>query len=281
MLIIAKVADIEILETDIVREEKELCPITDMQRPGKSSILKRLIDSCLLYYEALSQGFSAAQEEYDEELLYTLDQMDYHASLMPPSENETRAMEARVTRTVVVRKYIHQMQSDAPKFSIDELRAFYEDQKELFTSPEQVRVSHILIRKQKENAAAKAKEVRLKIHTHEDFNCAIADCSDCPSHLQCGDLGYFSRGKMHPSIEEMAFSLQVGEISEVFTSPFGYHILMLTDRKAPYILPFEEVKDILRARLMALEREYYLAKHIKELREKYQNLIQILSEDYM
>ena len=68
MLIIAKVADIEILETDIVREEKELCPITDMQRPGKSSILKRLIDSCLLYYEALSQGFSAAQEEYDEEL---------------------------------------------------------------------------------------------------------------------------------------------------------------------------------------------------------------------
>ena len=233
MLIIAKVADIEILEADIIREERELCPLTDMQKPQRSSILSRLIDSYLLYYEAKMQGFIAEQQDYDQELLYTLDQMDYNAALQPPSEKETKALEARVTRRVIVRKYIHQMQKDAHQLTEDELKSFYEDQKELFFSPEEVRVSHILIRKYREEAALKAKEVRAKIYSKEDFDCATASCSDCPSNLHCGDLGFFPRGKMHPAIEEIAFSLEVGEISEVFTSPFGYHILMVTDKKAP------------------------------------------------
>lgn len=280
MLIIAKVADIEILEADIIREEKELCPISDTPKPQRSSILARMIDSCLLYFEAIAQGIKADQQEYDEELMYTLDSMVDSGGWAPPSEAETKAMEARVSRRVVIRKYIHEMQKDAHCLSDEQLRAFYEDQKELFTSPEEVRVSHILIRKHREGAEAKAHEVRAKIRTKDDFDCATASCSDCPSNLSCGDLGFFPRGKMHPAIEEMAFSLQVGEISEVFTSPFGYHILMVTDRKAPAQLPFEDIKDSLRIRLMSLEREFYLAKHVRDLREKYKNLIQILAEEY-
>jgi parvulin-like peptidyl-prolyl isomerase len=280
MLIIAKVADIEILEADIIREERELCPISDVPKPQRISILSRLIDSCLLYFEAIDQGIKADQQEYDEELMYTLESMVDSGGWAPPSEEETRAMEARVSRRVVVRKYIHQMQKDAHRLSDEQLRAFYEDQKDLFTSPEEVRVSHILIRKHRERAEEMAHEVRAKIRDKDDFDCATASCSDCPSNLSCGDLGFFPRGKMHPAIEEMAFSLEVGEISDVFTSPFGYHILMVTDKKAPAQLPFEEIKDFLRIRLMSLEREYYLAKHVRDLREKYKNLIQILAEEY-
>ncbi|HPV15697.1 MAG TPA: peptidylprolyl isomerase [Candidatus Cloacimonadota bacterium] len=280
MLIIAKVADIEILEADIIHEERELCPISDVPKPHRTSILARLIDSCLLYFEAISQGIEADQQEYDEELMYSLEGMVDSGGWSPPSEEETKAMEARVSRRVVIRKYIHEMQRDAHSLSDEQLRAFYEDQKELFTSPEEVRVSHILIRKHRENAEAKAHEVRSNIHTEDDFNCATASCSDCPSNLSCGDLGFFPRGKMHPAIEEMAFSLEVGEISDVFTSPFGYHILMVTDKKAPAQLPFEEIKEALKIRLMSLEREFYLAKHVRDLREKYKNLIQILAEEY-
>lgn len=280
MLIIAKVADIEILEADIIREEEELCPVSDAPKPERTSILARLIDSCLLYFEAIAKGIKADQQEYDEELMYTLDSMVESGGWAPPSEEETRAMEARVSRRVVIRKYIHEMQKDAHRMSDGQLRAFYEDQKELFTSPEEVRVSHILVRKHREGAEEKAHEVRSKIRSKEDFDCAASNCSDCPSNLQCGDLGFFPRGKLHPAIEEIAFSLKVGEISDVFTSPFGYHILMVTDRKAPAQLPFEEIKDFLRVRLMSLEREFYLAKHVRDLREKYKSLIQILADDY-
>ena len=58
------------------------------------------------------------------------------------------------------------------------------------------------------------------------------DKSECSSKKRGGDLGYFGRGKMHGDFERAAFALQIGEMSEPVKTSFGYHLILVEDRKA-------------------------------------------------
>ena len=280
MLVIAKVADYEITELEITSELVDPRAETEQMRRERIITLTRLIDSCLLYREAQSQGIEADEDEFDMALLQSLEALDDSGKDSPLSSTEAKKLEDKITRKIVVRKYIRQICGNALEIDEAQLMAFYQDQIELFSDPEKVRASHILIGKGSANAETKARLIRQKIGNEDDFNQACSECSDCPSNMRCGDLGYFRRGQMIPAIEEVAFSMRVGEISPVFSSSFGYHILMLTDHKQAAPIPYDDIKDGLRARLVTLEKEFFLLKHLKDLREKYRDLIQILDANY-
>lgn len=90
----------------------------------------------------------------------------------------------------------------------------------------QVRASHILVK-----TAAEALEIKKEIDAGGDFAYYAERYSICPSGQRGGDLGYFGRGQMVPEFENKAFSLPVGEVSSPVFSPFGWHIIKVTDRK--------------------------------------------------
>ena len=58
-----------------------------------------------------------------------------------------------------------------------------------------------------------------------------------------GDLGYFKKGELLPAFEKEALRLQVGEVSGIIRTDFGFHIIKLLDRKGGEPLPFEEIKE--------------------------------------
>ena len=131
-----------------------------------------------------------------------------------------------------------------------------------------VKASHILIKGTDEDSLLKAQELYEQIKTKDDFDKIAAECSDCPSNCQCGDLGYFTRGKMVKDFEEVAFDLDQNEFSEPVKTEFGYHIIMNTGRKESIIADFDEVKDALQDRLKRIDSELKLIKHLKGLRSK-------------
>lgn len=90
----------------------------------------------------------------------------------------------------------------------------------------EVKASHILVDTKKE-----AEAVREEILAGKGFDQAAKEYSKCPSKHQGGDLGYFERGMMVPEFEKAAFALPVGEISEPVKTEFGWHLIMVTDRK--------------------------------------------------
>lgn len=91
---------------------------------------------------------------------------------------------------------------------------------------EEVRASHLLVQTREEAVAA-----REEIFAGKPFAEVAMEVSLCPSGQEGGDLGHFGRGMMVPEFDHAAFNLPVGEISEPIRTQFGWHLLVVTDKK--------------------------------------------------
>jgi len=122
--------------------------------------------------------------------------------------------------------------------SEDELFAYYEKNIPSYDQPEEIRASHILVGDEET-----AKDLRKQLNRGADFVELAREYSECPSAENGGDLDWFSRGQMVSEFEEVAFALEVNEISDVVETEFGYHIIKLTDRKEAHTPTLEEIRD--------------------------------------
>ena len=154
------------------------------------------------------------------------------------------------------------------QFTADEqtLKKMYEEQLAEFSKSEERRASHILIKPSDESDAArqaaedKARDLLKQLRNGADFaELARANSADPGSARQGGDLGYFGHGMMVAAFEDKAFSMNKGEISEPVQTPYGYHIIKLTDIKAGETQSFAEVRDELaeRYRQEKAEEQFY------------------------
>lgn len=274
MQIVAKVCNLVISDHDLARERSKVRH-TEPEKDAQQA-LKRLIDRCLLYSQALQNHICVTDSEYDEALLELIGQ-DEPLGLSSEAIHELSAaeMEELLRRQIAIKKYLRTIFPSVLPIGTDKLLEFYKDNQEIFLLPAKVRCSHILIRGNAEAASSRAIELRSQIQNEEDFNRISKDYSDCPSNAACGDIGWFGKGKMIPEIDEVAFSLKVGEISQPFKSVYGYHILMLSDRQESQLVPFDDIRESLHARMQQIEKEYILSKHVTKLRREFAEQIVI------
>ena len=131
----------------------------------------------------------------------------------------------------------------------------YNDSIEQYTTPEQVRASHILLKTEgKDDAAVKAKaEDLLK---QAKAGATFADLAkkyseDEASAKNGGDLDYFGRGRMVPEFDTVAFAMEPGQISDVVKTQFGYHIIKLVDKKQATSRSLADVRQQISDQLMS------------------------------
>ncbi|MEM9695189.1 MAG: peptidylprolyl isomerase [Myxococcota bacterium] len=101
-----------------------------------------------------------------------------------------------------------------------------------------VQASHILLMYQgserstatrtKEQAQQLIDSIQQRLTGGEDFATLARQHSDCPSSSKGGDLGRFGKGQMVKPFEDTAFGLEVGGVSGIVETPFGYHIIKRT-----------------------------------------------------
>lgn len=112
-------------------------------------------------------------------------------------------------------------------FGIFLMAGLYFDSAMAEPQPTEVRASHILV-----NSSYQANQIRQDILDGKgSFESYAEIYSKCPSGRSGGDLGYFKKGQMVPQFEIAAFSLPVGELSRPIWTPFGWHIIKVTDRR--------------------------------------------------
>lgn len=153
--------------------------------------------------------------------------------------------------------------ADAVEVVDDKLRAFYDEQKEFFSTKERRKISHILFAVTSETddtaALAKAQAAKQQLQTESFAKVAEALSDDKLTAKSGGDLGLFEAGVMEKAFEDAASELQLGEVSEPVRSAFGYHLIKVTELIPGETKPFEDVKDEVKQSYQKTEAEnkYY------------------------
>jgi peptidyl-prolyl cis-trans isomerase C len=159
----------------------------------------------------------------------------------------------------------------------DEAKKYYEQNPKRFEMPEQIRASHILIKfgaadsgtdpnEAKAKARAKTEGLLKQIKEGADFAELAKAHSVCPSAPGGGDLGFFPRGKTTPPFEKVAFELEVGRVSDIVETEYGYHIIKVTDHKDASVVSFEQAKQDIIDQLTQEKQTKFVEEYITSLK---------------
>jgi len=144
----------------------------------------------------------------------------------------------------------------------EDIQTYYEENKASYETPEQVRASHILVDSKEE-----AETILAELKGGADFaELAKKHSKDTGSGANGGDLDYFGKGQMVPEFEETAFALEVGQLSDIVESQYGFHIIKVTDKKAATTATLEEKKEEIRETLFDQKVNERSTAYIEELR---------------
>ena len=155
----------------------------------------------------------------------------------------------RLKEQMIISKVINYEVKSNIHIEENEIKKYYEEHRDEFKTPEEVRVRHMVFMYSEEERDSskeevirkKAADILNKIREGEDFAKLASIYSEDLSAKSGGDLGYFSRGKMIKDFEDAAFILKKGEVSDVIRTPYGFHIIKCDDKKEAGFRPAEEV----------------------------------------
>jgi len=223
---------------------------------AKDNITSRV----LLNQESLKRFPEISDEEISERLAKLISdagsetQFYLNIGLTPQDEASIRP---NVANGVRLDKMLAEIYQPEPEFSDADLRAWYDGHIDLFLTPEEIRVAHITKNLQgaqsREEIFKQLRELRRQLQAGADF-ITVAEQERCEEQQQI-DLGWFKRGEFMEEFEVIAFSMNEGEISPVFTTQLGLHLCTLLGRKAPEPQPFEEAKEAVKQRMIEEYRD--------------------------
>lgn len=205
---------------------------------GKKSYLDKLIVKKLLLREAGKEKMDT-EKEFQERLADIKDQL---------------LIESLLKKKIA---------ADA-KISDDDLKKYYETNKENFKRGTEINTRHILLKTEEE-----AKQVQGKLIKGEDFTGLAKKYSIDPNAgATGGEIGFLPKGSLVPEYETAAFKLtKVGQISGIVKTQFGYHIIRLEGTKPLSYVPLDEVKDFIKQKILQEKQSELLEKYIDSLKK--------------
>jgi parvulin-like peptidyl-prolyl isomerase len=159
----------------------------------------------------------------------------------------------------------------------EELRRYYEENRDRYRTEEMVRASHILIKigrgsseADRQQALQKARFVRAEILKDPNRFAELSKkYSEGPSASRGGDLGYFTRDRMVKEFSEAAFGLAPGQVSDVIETTFGYHVIKVEDRRPAQYEPFERARRKVLAEVVQRRKDDGVGKLVADLKARH------------
>jgi len=268
--ILARINDEEITIEEFNREFKDL--VTDPKREGsqlelrelREAYLDQMIERKILAKEAKRLGIQVSAEEVSQAILeikkdYPGEGFGETLSLKGMSLEEWKV---RLEEKLLAEKMVRSGHQYRGKIEEKEAREFYEAHRSLFQLPCRVRVRQIVVADGNE-----AIQIQKRLKKGESFEKLAKEKSLGLEKAQGGDLGYFSQGEKPVEFDHV-FSMEVGAISDVIKSPYGYHLFKLEEKTEPREVSFEEAKKSIFQKLEREKGEEEYQRWFKNLKEK-------------
>jgi peptidyl-prolyl cis-trans isomerase C len=248
----------------------------------RDEILRKALDQ-LVTYTVLTQETKARNISVsDADIDSNLKQMQ---SQFPNEEEFKKALAARgmsleqlkadARVDMSISKMMDAEVANQPPPTDVQIRDFYDKNPDKFKQDESVRASHILFRvdekatdAEKKKVHAQAEAVLKQAKSGADFAELAKKHSADGSAAQGGDLNFFTHGQMVPAFDQAAFALQPGQISDIVTTQFGYHIIKVTERKPASTVAFDGVKQRIGEYLAQQQKQQRAEAFVEGLKKK-------------
>jgi parvulin-like peptidyl-prolyl isomerase len=226
---------------------------------------ENVIERVLLRQEALRDTAPIPQELMDEAMKQIRSQTAGQAASASDAELRQQ-IETRIRMEVLIER----ITSKVPPPKNKEIADYYKINKDQLWTPDLVRASHIVknVDETTDEATARAGIERAaeELRSGADFAEVADRYSDCPG--SGGDLGWFAKGQMVEEFDAVVFALQPGEVSPIFRTPFGFHIVKVAAKKPAGIRALPEVRAEIELAIMQERREKAMEAFVDALRAK-------------
>jgi peptidyl-prolyl cis-trans isomerase C len=272
--IVAKVNGTVFTTKDLEAEVDRLIPRITFHRsvsPEKRKLyydraIEELVNRELQYQDAVKNGMKPDKEKVDAQMDALMKRFkspeEYKKALEKEGIQEDTVRE-QIGKEILVQALVAKKVNDASRVSETELQDYYEKNKGKFKEPDSVKLKIISVKDEK-----KAEDILKKIKAGEDFGDLAYKMSEDSYRVKSGEIGYMHKGRMLPGIEEAAFKLTVGEVSDIIKAEGYYFIIKSEDKKPEHQLSFGEVKEKLKKELETERARNLKESWITDLRAK-------------
>jgi parvulin-like peptidyl-prolyl isomerase len=246
-------------------QDGELAESEEELKTLEGNIIDSLIVIKLLEKYAEENNITVSSQEVDEQvesLISTYDSEKDFESALKSMGIDRGFLEDYLKSQIISNKIYEEVTADV-EVTDQEVKQYYNDNKEKFLVPAQVKASHILAlfpwvedgseetEEGRDEALDKIKMIEAKLENGEDFEELARQYSDDQSTAENGgDLGYVSEGQMVEEFDKALFLLDEGETSKIVETVYGFHIIKAFDRKEEYYQDFEEIEEDLKTYLL-------------------------------
>lgn len=234
---------------------------------------ENVIESILFRQAAIEKFPTITDTEIDAFLNHILGQEDESGPLhqrLGSGDAERQKLRQEAAEQIRTERLLTMITASVAEPNDKEIRRYYERHLERFTVPEMLRAAHIVKHPTPDMPADMQKhqmdEIMVQLQAGAEFAEMVGKHSACPD--SGGDLGYFARGQMVPAFEDVVFGLELGQISGVFATEFGWHIAKVLDRKPSMPCPLEQVRQVIIKELTQQARDKAVEQFLDQQRQK-------------
>jgi len=267
----------ELIDDSVIREQASVLrprfePMLDGMDPIEAEMQLRewsreaVVEKVLLRQEALKDPEPIPPERIEEALRGVQAQTGGQAACRINQEEVRRDIEVRLRVDRMLGKVSGKL--SPPKHK--EVSEYYRKNKDQFYTPEMVRASHIVKhvdeKTDEQTALQTMRRVQEEMINSASFEGLDDRYSDCPGNG--GDLGYFPRGQMVQEFDNVVYSLEINQTSDIFRTVFGFHIARVCDRRPAGPRSLEEVRGEIERTLLGQKQDRAIEEFLQRLKAK-------------
>ncbi|HRS37368.1 MAG TPA: peptidylprolyl isomerase [Thermoanaerobaculia bacterium] len=244
-----------------------------------SEVLDMMLATRMLFAESQALGLVPGDAEVTSEFAKIKEQFGgeaaFRAALAQQATTE-EALRSDLKENLAIQKFIATQLVPTIKVDEKEARAFYDENAVRMVEPASYHASHILLRVEndakpevRDAVRARAEALLAKVKAGGDFAALARESSEDPgSQEHGGDLGWVHAGQAVPEFEQAALALAAGALSGVVESPFGYHLILLHEKRPERTVPFAEARERIEQVLSEEHLRQLIFDRVESLRTK-------------
>ncbi|MEI8175922.1 MAG: peptidyl-prolyl cis-trans isomerase [Candidatus Omnitrophota bacterium] len=259
---------------DRIHKESTDATFAEKLAAARKEILDRMVEERLILSAAKKKEMKIQTNEVEARLQEVKDKFGSEEKFneaLREDDISVKDLRQRYEDQLKVGKYVETEVRKKIVIAPSELLEYYTAHQEEFRQPEQAHLSNILIKPAEDRTDDEARLLAEKIlgfiKAGESFGELALKYSKGPNADRGGDMGFVNRGTLMKQIDDAAFALSSGQVTDVIKTTLGYHIFKVQERRPEGVQPFDEVKGAIEKMLFFNKGKELYAKMIDDLKK--------------